>query len=76
MINEIYNCFQSHMVDADTPTFFRAKTLVLDCLKIILGETNKTVPSQTIVVLETEGSNQEEDENEGIILCCCYQHFS
>jgi hypothetical protein len=69
MRNEIYDSFQSHMIDADRPTFVRTQTLVLDCLKIIMGERSKTVPSQTTVVLETEGSNLEEDESEGIILC-------
>jgi hypothetical protein len=38
------------MIDADRQTFVRAQTLVLDCLKIITGETSKTVPSQTTVV--------------------------
>ncbi|CAM0912141.1 unnamed protein product [Alopecurus aequalis] len=59
--NQIFDAFQSHMIDADSKTYTRAQLLVMDLLNIIVSEGVSKLSSETTVLI-TQDSIKESDE--------------
>lgn len=65
--DDIFNSFQSHMVDADKESYSNAQKLVIDFLKIIIGEGSSKPMSETTELLETQDSTHELDVEQDLI---------
>ncbi|KAM0915263.1 hypothetical protein ACQ4PT_010969 [Festuca glaucescens] len=63
--NDIFQCFQSHMIDVDIENVSRAQSLLLDCLGMIINESINKPLSQTTEIVQTQSSKHEADDGQG-----------